>query len=259
MIGPTLRGTLAVAQFEGRISMGPGRWALWLVLTGFPITIVALIKALAGDPSPADETVAWALLIYVLTQLTAVLGVLLWASPALQVELENRTWIFTASRPYGRRCLILGRYIVAVVWSFSAAGTAVVVCCLIASPEKMLSMMATLLVLTALCCLAFAALYTLLAVMFPKRAMAVAFGFTLVFELLIAFVPAMINQFTIQFRLRCLLVRWLDLEQHLARVPLLFSDRSTLHHLSLLAVYVTALLLISVVILEQKEIAQADD
>lgn len=268
MIRDTWRGTLAVIQFEGRRSMHPGRWALWIVLAAFPIAITSIVRVLAERTSPqmadtarmqAEELAAWALLIFVLTQLTSVLGVLLWASPAIQLELENRTWIFTASRPYGRRCLLLGRYVVAVLWSFAASGVAVVACCLIAQPSRLAATMATLLTLAALSCIGFAALYCLMAVLFPKRAMAVAFGFTILFELLIGFVPAMINQFTIQFRLRCLLFRWLGLEERLFEVRMLFSDASTFHHLLMLAIYTSVLLTAAVLLLEQRELVEADD
>lgn len=63
--------------------------------------------------------------------------------------------------------------------------------------------------LVALSCLAYAALYVLLGVIFVRRAMAVAVAYTFVFEFLVGFIPAMINQLTVQHHLRSLLLNWL--------------------------------------------------
>lgn len=259
-MGPTWKGTLAVAQFEARRSTSVGRWALWLVMVSFPITIVSIVKVVVPDPGVANQRMAWGLLIFALSQVTSVLGVLLLASPSIQVELENRTWIFSATRPFGRRTLLLGRYLVAVLWSLSASATAITVCCLVARPDPFVSTWMALVALAFLSCAAFASLYSLLAVLFPTRAMSIAFSFTLIFEVLIAFVPAMINQFTIQFRLRCLFVRWLDLgDQMQTNVPLLFNESSSFQHLFVLGLYVVGMLFVAVVMLESKELATADD
>jgi ABC-type transport system involved in multi-copper enzyme maturation permease subunit len=258
LMGVELGSVLSVARFEGARSLSPGRIAVWVVLFLFPVAIVSLLKSIAPAP-PRPE--AWTLVIFGLTQVVGILGVLLWATPAIQVELENRTWIFTASRPLGRRSLLLGRYVVAVLWSLAAAATSIVLCVLIVRPTPFLVSLLSLLSLSAVSCAAFGALYSLLAVLFPKRAMVVAVVFTLVFEFLVAFVPAIINQLTIQFRLRCLIVRWigLDLEVRTNAPPMMFSEAPSWQHLLVLAAYCVGLLTVAVYILEQRELATADD
>ena len=56
-------------------------------------------------------------------------------------------------------------------------------------------------------------LFTLIGVVFPKRAMVVGVFYTLAFEVFLAMIPAVVNLLTIQFRLRCLLVRWMNWDE----------------------------------------------
>lgn len=253
----TLQSVLIVARFEWQRSMGVGRVAVWLVLTLFPVAIVSLLKYL--EPEPPDARV-WTLMIGVLSWAVSVLGVLAWATPAVQMELENRTWIYSASRPYGRRCLLLGRYLVAVGWAASAGASAIVISVAIAQPPAVWQTTAALLACCLIACAAYGALYCLLAAIFPRRAMVVAVTYTFVFELVVAWLPAVINQFTIQFRLRCLFFDWAQLSELVTRVrDILFSTSPHWVHLLVLTIYIVALLTVAVAVLERRQLVTSED
>ena len=251
---PTLRGTWTVATFETKRSVTLARAALWLVLAGFPISIVSIVYFSAREQINLnnDGPQIWQLLILGLTQVMVALSVLLWASPALQVELENRTWIYTSTRPYGRRCILLGRYAVAVLWASSANVVSVLVCCFIAGVQ---SAAPALLGVTLLSCFAYASLFCLLAVMFPRRAMSVAFGLTLLLELVVSFIPAMIHNVSIEYHLRCLLGSWIWQGTRLVKdTPMIFSGHSPWLHVFSLTAYSIILLAVAILVVESREL-----
>jgi ABC-type transport system involved in multi-copper enzyme maturation permease subunit len=250
---------MTVTGVEWQRSVGPGRVAVWLVLTLFPVAIVSLIRYL--EPALSNAR-AWSLVIGVLTWTVSVLGVLAWATPAVQMELENRTWIYSASRPYGRRCTLLGRYLVAVAWAAAAGSSAIVISVAIARPPDFWQSAAALLACCVITCAAYGALYCLLAAMFPRRAMVIAVTYTFVFELVVAWLPAVINQFTIQFRLRCLFFDWAllgDLGPIQEVRDILFSTSPAWLHLLVLAIYIVALLTLAVAVLERRQLVTSEE
>ena len=64
--------------------------------------------------------------------------------------------------------------------------------------------------LVGLASVAYGAIYSLIGVWLHRRAMVIAVAYTLIFEFLVSFIPAVINKFTVQYRLRNLLFTWLD-------------------------------------------------
>lgn len=255
-MNPTLRSTWTVASFEARRSLTWARAALWLVLAGFPPSIVGIAHFSTRSNQPDNVEFVWQVVIFVLTQVTVALSVLLWAAPALQVELENRTWIYTATRPYGRRAVLLGRYVVAILWAVTANVAGVTACCLIAGvPQAILALLAA----TVLSCFAFASLFSLIAVVFPKRAMSIAFAISLLVELAITFIPALIHNASIEYHLRCLLSKWQWEAYPAARsAAVLFSDWPPILHVAALMFYSVLLLGIAVLVVESREMP-ADD
>ena len=90
----------------------------------------------------------------------------------------------------------------------------------------------------------------------PRRAMLLAVAYTLIFELVISFVPAVINKFTVQYRLRALLVEWCDLPlpgANQSGALSLIGDAPAWRHVAILLLLTPVLLTISVVILRWSE------
>jgi ABC-type transport system involved in multi-copper enzyme maturation permease subunit len=208
--------------------MTPGRWAMFLLMVCIPTALLIAVSQLTpneakytvnvsqlpdGKTTIRDETnLAFCMLVYLLIpQVMTMLGMLVLASPIVHSELEGQTWIYALVRHAGRRSLLLGKYLVAVLWTSTAGILAVS----LATPFLPLQNPAQLWLTASLLCLlaslAYGALFALIGVVMQKRVMVISFVYALVAEGVLAWIPAVINQFTIAYRLRSILFRWLDL------------------------------------------------
>jgi ABC-type transport system involved in multi-copper enzyme maturation permease subunit len=208
--------------------MTPGRWAMFLLMVCIPTALLIAVSQLTPDEVKytlnasqttgeklviRDETnLAFSMLVYLLIpQVMTMLGMLVLASPIVHSELEGQTWIYALVRHAGRRSLLLGKYLVAVLWTSTAGILAVS----LATPFVPLKNPAQLWLTASLLCLlaslAYGALFALIGVVMQKRVMVISFVYALVAEGVLAWIPAVINQFTIAYRLRSILFRWLDL------------------------------------------------
>ena len=211
----------AVFRFEWRRSLSVSHMAWWFMLMLFPIFIVSLIRMAPGD-LPRD---LWSAFLFVLLpMMVGMLGTFLWTTPAVSAELERQSWVYLAVRPGGRSAVLVGKYLTAVTWVLPAALISLTVCVLVAKGEgswrpanadqvsdawRIWSSLASIICLS---CPAYAALYLLIGTLFTKRSMVIAVIYTLVFELAVSLVPAIINKLTIQYRLRALVFDWTDLD-----------------------------------------------
>lgn len=211
----------------------------WLLLAGFPPALMLLVVATAGRP-PGDEPVA--VVTFILCPgVVCVLGVFLWATPWLSSELEGRSWVYPAVRPGGAWSVLFGKYLAAVAWTIPAGIVSSTLCVLILAKSNQVSMIWVQWRLVVLSCFAYAAVFTLIGTIAPKRAMVVGIFYTIAFEVVLTWVPAAVNLLTIQFRLRCLLVRWLGWD--VSQIPgrnnpvfvAYFGDESWLWHFGVLA------------------------
>jgi len=182
------------------------------------------------------------------------LGLLVTMCPAVADELERGTWIHVAVRPGGRRALLVGTYLAAVIWTstvgFLAAALAVFVAG-VPQPLPVIGMLGALVVLSSL---GRAALFALPAVILPKRALVASVGVALVVEYLAGFIPAVVNQATVSLRLRSLLVIWMNWRRQLpVEMQLLIDPQPA--WVQILAVFTLAavLLVVAVKILEYRQ------
>jgi ABC-type transport system involved in multi-copper enzyme maturation permease subunit len=254
-----LRGSLAVFWFESRRSLTLSRLACWSVLALFPPTIFGILAHY--DVELPDERFWIGMLYWMIPGVIALLGLLLWATPAVSTELEGKTWIYLAVRPAGRDCVLVGKYLAAVAWSALAAWLGLTLSVAIIArdyelPQPLL-LWAVLTGLLGLSCLAYGALYCFLGVVFRKRAMVIAVAYTLIFEFVVGLVPALINKFTVQYRLRSLLVKWLDLEEW--RQAGIFGNEAVWAHLVILLAYAVVLIVASAVVLRLREHTAKDE
>jgi hypothetical protein len=110
--------------------------------------------------------------------------------------------------------------------------------------------------LVLLSCPAYAAIYLLLGVLLPRRAMVVAVAYTLILELVISFVPAVINKITVQYRLRALAMNWCNLKiggGKESSVMILFGNDPAWIHVVVLGGMIAVLLAASVMVLRLTE------
>jgi ABC-type transport system involved in multi-copper enzyme maturation permease subunit len=194
--------------------------------------------------------------------LVSMLGTFLWATPAISAELERRSWVYLAVRPNGGTAVLLGKYLAAVSWVLAAAVVGLAIALAVSPTDDWRRIGVAIVRLVFLSCPAYAAVYLLLGTLFPKRSMAIAVAYTLMFELIISLVPAMINQFTVQYRLRALLVNWADVsigDQRGFVAMALTGDAPAWHHVLILTVYTLFLLAVSVGVLRASEFSSEEE
>lgn len=249
----------AVFLFEWRRALTVPRMAWWSVMALFPIFIITLIRfAPDAELVPRDF---WKFVLFGLVpMLITMLGSFLWATPAVSAELERKSWVYLAVRPYGSTAVLLGKYLAAVTWVLPAALVGLTISVAIAPLEETWRVWWAMTRLVFLSCPAYAAVYLVLGVMFPKRSMVIAVAYTLLFELLASFVPALINNLTVQYRLRSLVVKWADISlggsNQLGAIALV-SDAPASFQVAVLLGYTLVLLVAAIALIRWCEFSQA--
>ena len=249
----------AVFMFEWKTWLTVPRMAWWAVLALFPIFIVTLIRF---SPVPDLSPDWWAAILFLLLpMLISMLGTFLCTTAIVSSELEQKSWVYLAVRPNGSTAVLLGKYLVAVTWVISAAILGLTVSVLITQMDDMWRMWLTLARLICLSCPAYAAVFLILGTLFPKRSMVIAVAYTLIFELVISLIPAMINNLTVQYRLRALFLDWTDISIDTAELGFLslVSDASAEFHVTVLLAYTLVLLIAAVVVIRSCEFTVAEE
>jgi hypothetical protein len=196
----------ATAVFDFRRSLTISRLSVFAVLSLFPPAIMGINLLGPGlDAAPV--------IIGVTVMMVGILAELLWATPIVHSELEGKTWLFLAVRPRGVMAVLLGKYLIAVLWTMAVCSVALTICAVLAASARVpnaLQIWLVFSILIALAAFAYASIFVLIGVIFHRRAMVFAMAYVIVFEVLVAQIPAVINQLTIRHHLTALAVKWLD-------------------------------------------------
>jgi ABC-type transport system involved in multi-copper enzyme maturation permease subunit len=243
---------LAVAGFQlGRLL---SRQRLLLAGLGviFPAAVMMAVRRTAAGGLDRDLAVT---MIYALVpEAVCMLGLLVTMCPAVADELERGTWIHVAVRPGGRRALLLGTYLAAVVWTSTVAILAAVLAVFVSRVEQPLPLVGMLAALVVLSSIGRAALFALPAVILPKRALVASVAVALVVEYLAGFIPAVVNQATVSLRLRSLLVAWMGWRQRLpVEMQLLIDSQPAWVQIAAVCGLATVLLVVAVKILDYRQ------
>jgi ABC-type transport system involved in multi-copper enzyme maturation permease subunit len=254
----------AVFLFEWKRSLTLPRMAWWAVLALFPVFIIGLIRFIARIEQPEDEPPRelWIGFLFALVpMLVSMLGTLLWTTPAISAELERRSWVYLTVRPHGGTAVLLGKYLAAVTWVIPPALVGLTIAIYLSGTDDAWRIWWTMVRLVCLSCPAYAAIYLVLGTLMPRRAMVLAVAYTLIFELVISFVPAVINKLTVQYRLRALLVEWCDVEivggRSQSGVMALIGDEPAWQHVLILMLLTPTLLALAVAILRWSEFSSS--
>ena len=219
---------LDVIRFELKRSMTKGRIGIWCILVAFPVILFYLMNSISGI-SRADAW-TWSQYLFIV-EIVCQLGLLLWATPVVSTEIESQTWIYLAMRQSGRSTVFIGKYFTAVIWTFSAAMVALTLCMVVVPDMFDVFHWYVMTILAALSCIAHAAIFLLIGVLFQKRAMVTAVFYTLAIEYGLSFVPALANKITVNYRLRSLLANWVDLDENIQRELVFIGAEPTHIHL----------------------------
>jgi len=279
----------AVFEFEWKRALSLTRKIWWLVLAAFPVFIIALVRFTVpqivvlpqgsqidrnfeahaiGGPMDIDtrhevwrQLCAW-LIFALVPLLVSMLGTLLWTTPAISAELERRSWVYLAVRPDGATAVLLGKYLAAMTWVIPPAIVGLTIAVPLAATGDTWRIWWAMVRLVLLACPAYAAIYLALGVFFPRRAMVLAVAYTLLFEMVMSFIPAVINKVTIQYRLRALAAKWCDLQIPGGResgAQSLIGNESVWLHITILICTILGLLLASIIKLRASEFSTSSE
>jgi ABC-type transport system involved in multi-copper enzyme maturation permease subunit len=214
-------GILGVVKLEIQRSLTTARILAWLAMATFPVMIASItawqMSEMQMSLSAEESSFTFSMMLYVLLpQVVTPLGLLLWATPVVSSELEGQTWIYAVTRANGRRAVLLGKYIVAILWSSSTAIVSAAVAVPITGMPNPLQSWIVISCLVVLSAFAYAALFVLIGTLFQRRAMITAFIYMIGVEAFMSLIPATINQLTVSYRLRSILVHAMDLKVSLA-------------------------------------------
>lgn len=249
----------AVFEFEWRRTITLPRLAWLFALMAFPPLLLLLVRIAARSDPPHEVA---AIMVFLLSPCVAcMMSVFLWATPAVSSELEGRSWVYLSVRPLGPVSVLLGKYLVALSWSIpvglisSIAGVFA-----IGAPRP-----ATLLWgeagLAVLSCIAYSAIFLFIGVLVPRRAMVIGIMYAMIFEVAFALIPAAVNLLTVQYRLRCLMMRWLELDfPRLKSSPILgsyLSEASSAWHVMVVLMMASGYLVAAAILLRYREFTTA--
>jgi hypothetical protein len=258
------RSAWDVASFEVRRSLSPQRVAVVLVLSLFPPAILTIL--ILGDAG------AWTEFVTCITcGMVCLLSLLLWATPNVYTELEGKGWTYVTSRPQGRLAMLLGKYLVAVGWGFLVSAVPACICVAIGGSRDTLgnppwTSAAAILLCLFLAAIVYAAVFSLMGVIFYRRAMVVAASYVLVIEVFVAFVPSVLGKITVRYHLQgvCFnLLGWIvPFEEDLLENGLYqaaFGLYSNFIHIGALVVYAVIALGLAALIIRFREYVTSEE
>ncbi|MFT4538223.1 MAG: ABC-type transport system involved in multi-copper enzyme maturation permease subunit [Planctomycetota bacterium] len=193
-------------------------WILGVFLS-LPILLLAVILIASGFDFPENESIdvegyAMSAFLYIMyPQSLCILASLLYGASLLAGEIEDKTLTYLFTRAMPRWKVLLGKY-VATAASLAVATTASMsvafVLCGMPIGVKVWFTLAT----TITCaCFTYTALFCLLGLFVPRRAIPIGLIYAVVVEGFLSAVPAVVNELTASYYLRSM--GW-----HLADLPL---------------------------------------
>ncbi|MFM8635425.1 MAG: hypothetical protein ACKOEX_11560 [Planctomycetia bacterium] len=256
--GSVRSSIVAVACFQLRRLLTLPRLAMAALGAVFPAAV--MLAAARASRGRLDPDLAVVLLYVLIPEGLCMLGLLVTMCPTVADELERGTWVHVTVRPGGRKALLLGTYLAAVVWTGTIAIIALGLALAVTKVRHPEQVAATITGLVILSCLGRAALFSLPAVIMPKRALVASVGVGLTVEYLAGVMPALVNQATVSLRLRSLLVEWMGWRRNLPVEIQLLVDLQP-GWVQVLAVFIlTAVLLaVALFILERRQFPPSEE
>ncbi len=240
-----------VVRFEARRTVTSSRLSIVALISLLPFVLITILHMQARREIPPEPITIIAY--FLVPQVGCMLGLLLWATPAVGSEIESQTWIYIAMRPYGRMALVIGKFLVAAGWSILAGIPSAAAVTLVSRSETPIQFFTTLATLVCLSSICFSGLYCLIGVVFSRRATVFAVVYSLLVEGLVSNIPAAVNQITVSYRLRGLLVEWTGLEQLKTSAERFLGSDPAWQHLLGLAIYAVVTVTLATIVIQRKE------
>lgn len=254
-----LAAVWTVFRFECRRSVSPSRLVIWSGLVAFPPVIVFLVHLSPPLPNPDVAVVLDDALQFALAGTSCLLALVLWATPIVSEERAANTWSYLAVRSCGVSAVLIGKYLNAVLWATTCTCLAIAIAVAVGRPPQSFTLAMILIALTLLGAPAYGAVFVLLGVAFDRIAMALAFMYALLLEVVVASIPAVVNQITIRYRLQSLLVEWRgDVWPEGELKKALTSEQPAWQQLAALVGLTLLLLGVGLVIMRLRELARPE-
>lgn len=207
-----LQTVATTAKFEIKNSVTARRLAVSTILMLFPPSMLFLILFASGG-AVIDINMVICIFVFII----GLLSLLLWATPNVYAELESRGWIYLTARSYGRVGLLLGKYVSAISNSWLICVISVALCLLVGDSLAGFSRPLPLLFLgyigiITLSVLSYGAIYSLIGVVFQRRSMVIGAVYTLISDLVMASIPALISKLSVRYYLHGLAMDWLAID-----------------------------------------------
>ncbi len=191
--------------------------ALFLTL---PILLSVLVRSAGGFDIGDGNTPAGIYLFLVYPQSMCMLLALLYGTAILNTEIEGKTLTYLFTRPVRRFMIILGKYLAIVVSLTIPSWASLAISWFIVGMPGDGRFILGLGLATTAAVLAYTAVFGAIGIVFQRRPMIIGLIYAVVFEVLLSFVPAVVNTVTVTYYLRSLVVRMIsdEVPQELARV-----------------------------------------
>ena len=184
-------------------------WILGVFLS-LPILLLAVVLVASGFDFPEDDEVdiegfAMSAFLYLMyPQSLCILASLLYGASLLAGEIEDKTLTYLFTRALPRWKVLLGKYLATAsalsVLTLGSMSVAYVLCGLPIGPRVWLALAATI----TSACFAYTALFCLLGLFVPRRAIPVGLIYAVVVEGILSIIPAVVNELTVSYYLRSL-------------------------------------------------------
>ncbi|MGE3175281.1 MAG: ABC transporter permease [Planctomycetota bacterium] len=189
----------------------------WRVENPFPPDRAVFRPRGAGFPV---DTIAAIFLFLLYPTAVCLLLSLFYGTSVLGEELDGKTLTYLWTRPLPRWQFVVGKYAGIVTALSVPTALSLAAAWAVAGQLGGVTLLLAMTVGTVLALAAYNALFVLFGFLVPRRAMITALLYGLIFELILSFAPALVNEFTITYYLRSIVVAMLDLEipRELARM-----------------------------------------
>ena len=176
-------------------------WLLALFLC-LPVILLAIVLSARGFRIPEREVALGVYYFVLYPQALCILAALLYGSSLLAAEIEGKTLVYLFTRPVSRARVLLQKYLATVAVLVAITTASLTLCFALGGFPGGLRMYATLVasIVAALC--AYTAIFALLGLLVPRRAIPAGLIYTALVEIVLGFVPALANELSVSHYLR---------------------------------------------------------
>jgi ABC-type transport system involved in multi-copper enzyme maturation permease subunit len=182
-----------------------GGMRVWLLLLflGLPVLLLAIVLSAGGFRFVHDPEVTLGIYYFLLyPQALCILAALLYGSSLLAAEIEGKTLVYLFTRRVSRTHVLVQKYLATVAALITLTGASLTVCFALGGFPGGMRMYLTLLATIAAAVFAYTAIFSLLGLLVPRRAIPAGLIYTALVEVILGTVPVLANELSVSHYLR---------------------------------------------------------